>query len=168
MGNTRFLAPPSSPSANRGSGYIKLAQQAVSDNVPYPATDDGRQKYQAALTAWMIKYGGAPPDWNTDHFPLTPGSSPLGSGECYSCGVAGHRSDECANPENLIPKLEAHWRSRINGLLRPRRARFTESSGAVPIFLIDSDRVEVDPGVYDTSELEFTDQEEQGNGLGSR
>jgi hypothetical protein len=167
-GNPRFPATPASPSANRGSGYVKLAQQAASDNIPYPNTDDGLQKYQTAITAWMLKYGAAAPDWNTDHFPLTPGTSPLGSNECYNCGIAGHRGDECTSNGNPIPKLEATWRSRINGLLRSRRSRFAESSGSVLVFLIDSDRVEVDPGVYDTTELEFTEYEDQGNGQGSR
>jgi hypothetical protein len=168
MGNTRIPAIPSSPLANRGGAYVKLAQQATNDNLPYPTTDDGRQRYQTAITAWMIKYGPTPADWSTDHFPLTPGTATLGSGECYNCGMAGHRSDECSSTDNPIPKLEANWRSCINGLLRPRRNRFTESSGALPVFIIDADRVEIDPGVYDTSELEFVEHEEQGNGQGSR
>jgi hypothetical protein len=38
---------------------------------------------------------------------------------------------------------------------------------AVPVFLVDADEVQIDPEVYDTSGLEFTDYEEQGNGQGS-
>jgi hypothetical protein len=164
----RFPATPGSPLANRGGGgggYAKLAQQAVEDNLPYADTDDGRQKYQAAVTAWTHKHGSAQPDWNTGHLPLTPGSSPLGSNECYGCGRIGHRSDECEQTIR-IPDIEARWRSRINGLVR-RRNRFTESPGAVPIFKVDADEVQIDPDVYDTTGLEFTDYEEAGNGQGS-
>jgi hypothetical protein len=166
--NTRFLTTPASPSANRGSGYVKLAQQSINDNRPYNDTEDGRQKYQTALASWTQKYGGIQADWNTGHIPLTPGSSPLGSNECYTCGRAGHRRDECTWTGKPIPDVEANWRARINGLVRPRRARFTESPGAVPVFLVDADEVEIDPDVYDTTGLEFTDYEDQGNGQGSR
>jgi hypothetical protein len=166
--NTRFLATPTSPSVDRGSGYVKLAQQSINDNRPYNDTEDGHQKYQIALASWTQKYGGIQADWSTGHIPLTPGSSPLGSNECYTCGKAGHRRDECSWTGNPIPDVEANWRARINGLLRPRRARFTETPGAVPVFIIDADEVEIDPDVYDTTGLEFTDYEDQGNGQGSR
>jgi hypothetical protein len=167
-GIPRIPATPASPLANHGGGYVKLAQQAIDNNIPYPDTDEGRQKYQTAVTSWTQKYGAAQPNWNTDHLPLTPGSSPLGSGECYGCGRAGHRRDECSSAGTPIPELEATWRSRINGLIRPRRARFAESPGAIPVFLVDADEVKIDPGVYDTTGLEFTDYEGQGNGQGSR
>ena len=161
-----FPAVPGSPLANRSSGYTKLAQQAVEDNIPYPDTDEGRQNYQTAITIWTQKHGSSQPDWSTGHLPLTPGSSPLGSNKCYGCSKIGHRSDECRTPKHILD-AEARWRSRINGLVR-RRARFTESPGGVPVFKIDTDDVQIDPDVYDTTGLEFTDYEEAGNGQGSR
>ena len=161
-----FPTAPGSPLTDCGGRYTKLAQQAVKDNIPYPDTDEGHQNYQTAITIWTQKYGSSQPDWSTGHFPLTPGSSPLGSNECYGCGKAGHRSDECGTPKR-IPDIEAKWRSRINGLIR-RRTRFAESPGAVPVFKIDADDVRIDPDVYDTTGLEFTSYEEAGNGQGSR
>jgi hypothetical protein len=159
-----FPAAPGSPLANRGGRYTKLAQQAVEDNIPYPDTDEGRQNYQAAITIWTQKYGSSQPDWSTGHFLLMPGSSRLGSNECYGCDKIGHRSDECGTPKHILD-IEARWQSRINGLVR-RRTHFIESPGGVPVFKIDAANIQIDPDVYDTTGLEFTDYEEAGNGQG--
>ena len=115
----------------------------------------------------MIKYGPTPADWSTDHFPLTLGMETLGPGECYNCGMASHRSDGYSSTDNPIPKLEANWQSCINRLLCPHCNHFIELSGTLPVFIIDMDRVEIDPGMYNTSELEFVEHEEQENRQGS-
>jgi hypothetical protein len=174
-----FTTPPFTPRSNAGNtlvntnasttplasgnaGFVTLAQQAMANNQPFPNTEEGRRKYTAAVARWLQKYGNVRPDWGTDHFPLTPGTSPLGSAECYLCGKAGHRRDNCPPTSIPIPDNEANLRARINGLVRGR-VRFAESPGALPVFIIDAEEVAIDTNVYDTSSLQFRDEENQGN-----
>jgi hypothetical protein len=39
----------------------------------------------------------------------------------------------------------------------------TYSPGALPVFIIDAEEVAIDTNVYDTSSLQFRDEENQGN-----
>jgi hypothetical protein len=68
---------------------------------------------------------------------------------CSACKNLGHIE---------IPRQESDWRARINGIIKSRRTRDT-----LPVFIIDSEEVPIDTSVYDTSVLDFTDPEEQGN-----
>jgi hypothetical protein len=166
---TRPLLPtPDSPLANAGGGWANLAQQAIAQNHPFPNTENGKHDYATAMVGWYAKYGENRADWSTGHVPLTPGSSPLGSNECFTCGIAGHMRPDCPTANNPIPTVEASWRARIMGIIRPKRNCFTESPGSLPVFKIDAEEVEVDPEVYDTSILEFRDSDSQGNRQGSR
>jgi hypothetical protein len=161
------LPTPDSPLANAGGGWANLAQQAVMHNHPFPDMEKGKRDYAAAMAGWFAKYGEGKADWNTEHVPLSPGSSPLGSNECFTCGIAGHMRTDCPTADNPIPAVEANWRARIMGIIRPKRNRFMESPGSLPVFQIDAEEVEIDPAVYDTSVLEFRDTESQGNEQGS-
>lgn len=150
-----------------GNQLVALAQQAIAANQPPEATDEGQRQYTTAYNSWMTKYGGDKrPDFGTDHFPLTPGSSPMGSGECFQCGHTGHMGRDCVST-NKIPQQEATWRARVNGAVNPRRTRFAESPGLLPVFQIGDEDLEIDPAVYDTTELRFAD-DWQGNAQGSR
>ena len=162
------LPMPDSPLANVSGNWGKLAQQAIMHNHPFPNTENGKREYAAAMVSWYAKYGDGKADWSTEHVPLLPGSSPLGSNECFTCGVAGHMRPDCPTPNNPIPIVKANWRARIMGIVRPKRGRFMESLGSLPIFQIDAEEVEIDPTVYDTSVLEFRDLDSQGKGQGSR
>ena len=162
------LPTPDSPLTNASGRWANLAQQAVKHNHPFPSTEKGKRDYAAAMVDWFAKYGESKADWSTEHVPLSPGSSPLGSNECFTCGVAGHMRPDCPTPDNPIPAVEANWRARIMGIVRPKRNRFIESSGSLPMFQIDAEEVQIDPTVYDTSVLEFRDAGSQGNDQGSR
>ena len=109
------LPTPASPRANAGDQLANLARQAAENNTPFPNTAEGHCNYETAFAQWCLKYGSKA-EWSTDHLPLTPGSGPLGSGECYDCGK-GHPRPNCPTPFTLIPDIEANWRARINGLL---------------------------------------------------
>jgi hypothetical protein len=150
---------PATPFATGKLGYEGLAQQSITNNRPYPNTDEGRRLYIAAMAAWKRTYGDNAPDWSTGHLPLSPGTAPLGSSECFRCGMLGHMRPTCENLGHTeIPKIESDWRARINGIIRSRRTRDT-----LPMFIIDSEEVTIDTSVYDTSVFEFADQENQGN-----
>jgi hypothetical protein len=157
-----------SPLTNAGGGWANLARQAVAQNHPFPDTEKGKRDYATAMVGWYAKHGEGKADWRTGHVPLTPGSSPLGSNECFTCGVAGHMRPDCPTANNPIPTVEANWRAHIMGIVRPKRNHFAESPGSLPVFKIDAEEVEVNPEVYDTSVLEFGDSNGQGNGQGSR
>ena len=153
------------PFATGKSGFMALAQQAIDKNKPYPKTDEGFRKYNTALASWRQRYGqDTDANWDTDLLPLYPGTSPLGSSECFRCGVAGHNRAQCeqyGHPE--IPTQEGNFRAKISGILRSRRTNDT-----LPVFIIDTEEVVIDNSVFDTSALEFGESEEQGNESGSR
>jgi hypothetical protein len=157
--------PPASPFATGKSGYEDLAHQAIANNLPYPNTDEGRRLYMAAVTTWKRTHGeNTAPDWSTGHFPLSPGTAPLGSSECFRCGIQGHMRPVCESLGHTeIPKQESDWRARIQGIIKSRRTRDT-----LPVFIVDSEEVAIDTSVYDTSVFEFADTEDQGNEQGSR
>jgi len=150
---------PATPFTTGKSGYETLAQQAIANNRPYLNTDDGRRLYTAAMAAWKRAHGDNVPDWSTGHLPLSPGTAPLGSSECFRCGMTGHMRPTCENLGHTeIPKIESDWRARIHGIIKSRRTRDT-----LPVFIIDSEEVTIDTSIYDTSVFEFADQEDQGN-----
>jgi hypothetical protein len=53
------------------------------------------------------------------------------------------------------------------GIVCPKRNRFMESPGLLPVFQINVEEVEIDLAVYDMSVLELRDTESQGNNQGS-
>ena len=168
-GNTLVHTPASSTPLSRSSGnentFHKWASVAMSNNQPFANTTGGHAAYTRALSDWNAKYGAdTKADWHTWSKPLKPGTSPLGSSECYNCGIAGHGRSTCPNPLNSIPKREADWRARINGIIHPKRARFNqpESPGTLPVFIIDGVETMVDPDIYPTDDLEFYETD-QGN-----
>ena len=153
------------PSATTKGGFMALADQAIEKNIPYLNTEEGLRKYNMAITAWRLCYGqDTDANWDTDHLPLSPGTSPLGSSECYRCGISGHNRSQCDQHGHLeIPTQEGNFRAKINGVIRSRR-----SNDTLPMFIIDSEEVIVDMTVFDTTALEFGDTGEQGNDSGSR
>jgi hypothetical protein len=77
---------PQTPTPNRTQMTNQdLARKAIAASSTFPNTPEGRSNYQAALRAWEAVY---PPsrevDFTTAPYPLTPGTAPLGSRECYS------------------------------------------------------------------------------------
>ncbi|HEV7738119.1 MAG TPA: hypothetical protein VGO47_12215, partial [Chlamydiales bacterium] len=78
---------------------------------PFPTYPIGQTAYTKAVEDWRKKYGGSRPTI-TNPFPLRPGGSFLDARECYQCGLKGHVSRECQEPEDRrIPIEERNWRA---------------------------------------------------------
>ena len=88
----------------------------------HPNSEAGQTAYRAQVAEWHRANPGTTPD-EQHHYPLTPGSAPLGSRECYDCGQPGHTQGApppiC--PGQTLPNPERLWR-RIAGYIE-REAR---------------------------------------------
>jgi hypothetical protein len=85
----------------------------------HPDTEGGRVAYQAQLVEWDRKYGRETKVTEETPYPLRPGTAPVCAGECWICGMVGHRRDRCqvqpGSPACITPQ-ENLWR-RICGTL---------------------------------------------------
>ncbi|KAJ7107740.1 hypothetical protein C8R44DRAFT_885146 [Mycena epipterygia] len=90
-----LLVTPSSPSSDRRhlttlSGDpardVDLARYVAEHPRVYPGDAAGIRCYTTDMTAWMSQNGNTTsPDYTT--FPLSPGTAPPGSRECFRCGI---------------------------------------------------------------------------------
>lgn len=113
-----FGGPPMAPSAHLARGpqqaqMFRPVEERYADMMKnvlphHPATDEGKRLYTRQVEVWMAANPKEKPD-ECCPFPLTPGSLPLGSGECFTCGDCGHRAQKCTGL--LLPPLEMKWRS---------------------------------------------------------
>jgi hypothetical protein len=75
----------------------------------HPNIPAGQVSYNAQITLWNVNNLRQ----NVNEFqphPLSPGTNPITSGECWRCGMLGHMGNNCDNPVQM-PMLEQHWRS---------------------------------------------------------
>ena len=144
--------------------YQDLAQKAIAAASSFPDTPEGHANYLTALQAWEAVY---PPtreaDFTMAPYLLAPGTAPLGSRECYTCGIYGHitKEHDPAVPQTNVCKQ--HWRAFIGRNLYARgRLDFT------PIAQINAHEEETafyDPAIYNATQLNFgEEQNSQGNG----
>ncbi|KDQ19206.1 hypothetical protein BOTBODRAFT_171145 [Botryobasidium botryosum FD-172 SS1] len=143
-------APPSGPSAYKPRSttpYTPSSQTPAQSFIdreprleyrrgPFPATPAGATEYQEAIAAYARKFGNARPSLSNP-YPLSPGTSPLSSGECYRCGKAEprHTQGECRVPTR-IPSMEREWRrhpAHRRGVQRP----FGQGAGVGAVFATD-------------------------------
>jgi hypothetical protein len=77
----------------------------------HPNTAEGRTSYFEQLRTWKATHGENAPITIHTPFPLRPGTAPVCSGECYTCGKQGHRGTDCiATDTAKIPPQESKWR----------------------------------------------------------
>ncbi|KAG6823441.1 hypothetical protein H0H92_010200, partial [Tricholoma furcatifolium] len=84
---------------------------------PDPASDMSRAAYRTAINQW---HAANPRSYaaNEDRpYPLTPGTAPLGSGECTGCGHTGHLENACTAASH-IPQIESRWRRKVDLIRR--------------------------------------------------
>ena len=156
---------PQTPSANHPQLTNQdLARKAIAVSSVFPNTTEGHSAYQTALQVWEAVY---PPtrevDFTTAPYPLAPGTAPLGSRECYTCGIYGHITKE---HDPAIPQInvrEQRWRAFIGRNLFARgRLDFTPVS---QINVHEEETVLYDPAIYNAAQLTFEEvQNNQGNG----
>ena len=87
----------------------------------------------------------------TRPYPLTPGTVPVASGECWKCGHRAHHPGPCAHPP--IPALETKWRS-IAQTIRKRAEAAAVATVSVNLVADDSDTVHT----YEADELAYLQQ----------
>lgn len=87
---------------DRANDLVRLAL------VMHPNTAAG----QVAYNNQVIEWHAANPEGRVNEFhpyPLTPGTSSAGMGECWNCGNRGHMGRDCQGTK--VPKMESKWRS---------------------------------------------------------
>jgi hypothetical protein len=141
-----------------------LARKAIAASSIFPNTTEGKANYLTALHAWEAVYPPArEADFTTAPYPLTPGTEPLGSRECYSCGIHGHITKD---HDPAIPQVnvrEQRWRAFIGRNLYARgRMDYNSIS---QINMQDGETLSYDPAIYNAEQLDFSeDFGSQGNG----
>jgi hypothetical protein len=131
--------------------------------VEYPNTNEGRAAYLAATEEWFKKYGRGSPMKVTlsNPFPLRPGSSPLGYGECFACGLYNpenpHISINC--PYKDTNNAANHYEQRTRSLFKAKLGAYRRwaTSKAPTVNLVDTNTE-----IFDN----FLPNEEEGNGEG--
>lgn len=74
----------------------------------HPDNPAGHLAYAAQVAAWTAANPlGKPNEFQP--YPLTPGTSPVATRECWHCGYPGHMSTACNGTK--VPAPEKHWRS---------------------------------------------------------
>jgi hypothetical protein len=128
----------------------------------HPRNTEGMALYSAQVALWQSTYGQSGKSPNEMRpYPLTPGTVPVASGECWKCGYRTHHPAPCPAP--LVPSLESKWRSIAQSIRKRAEAAATP---AVSVNLVAEDSNEVH--AYDPDELAYLQRlANQGKGEGS-
>ncbi|KAJ3965479.1 hypothetical protein EV361DRAFT_810619 [Lentinula raphanica] len=150
--SANISSPPPSPSPNRtkrndsefnksGPRYELLVDKAalraaIAAKQPYPDTEEGRISkitlaWEQDIRDWARRFGQNVRFSDQTVMPLTPGTAPVCSGECFKCGRSHRRGEECT--AGSIPRIEGNWRAYCQRILgsenRPARVFLVEDSG---------------------------------------
>lgn len=127
-------------------------------------TENGIRQYEADVNTWHRMHGTEGIPSLERPYPLRPGTSILGSGECYNCRIVTepmHLSSQCTVTEVLRPQ-ESRWRQHVAAMLR----RAAPGQTSIPTYSIAQTAQTTHPyyqqyGAPLTPQV-FTVQEEQG------
>jgi hypothetical protein len=81
-----------------------------------PNSQPGNEVYADQLRQWRRMYGDNMRASEDTGFPLSPGTAPPCSGECYNCGQVGHDWRNCPATESVNARERA-WRSICGNVL---------------------------------------------------
>jgi hypothetical protein len=124
-----MFRPPVKAAAQQATYPQRTDQERMADiqanALPiHPDTPTGRALYDTQVAVWTRAHSiKKPNEWRP--YPLTPGSSPVASGECWTCGQLSHLPADCQRP--AVPEQEVTWR-RIAGGVGNRLRRAGASS----------------------------------------
>ena len=88
----------------------------------HPNTEGGRAAYHLQLAEWERKHGRDTKVTEETPYPLRPGTAPVCAGECWICGMVGHRRDRCQvqpGSPTCISQRENLWRRICGTMLGP-------------------------------------------------
>ncbi|KAF8816562.1 hypothetical protein BYT27DRAFT_7248182 [Phlegmacium glaucopus] len=138
QGNLRFPINPNAQRQNRANttnfnprppptAEQKAELRTLLSTMPHHLdTQAGRQAHQAQQAEWMRNYGPGTKVMEKTPYPLRPGTAPVNSGECFTCGQVGHlglRSGENCQAlgyRTLHPN-EQQWRAICTRILKEPR-----------------------------------------------
>ncbi|KAJ7129936.1 hypothetical protein C8R46DRAFT_1236435 [Mycena filopes] len=107
-GGARRGRPP--PTDAEKAALRRVLQEVIARRAP--DTPEGRAMYTTQIGLWNAKNGHILPDdvaIEVTGYPLSPGSPPPLSGECWRCGsAAAHNRSNCPRPP--LPDLESRFR----------------------------------------------------------
>lgn len=134
-GSGNLFYPNSSPTKAPSQNYTPRPPPTQADRAAllnriqkyphHPDTEPGRKAHQAQQADWAKANGLNAVVTESTPYPLRPGTLPVGSGECFTCGFPGHmgRRDgsTCGGNRALHPH-EQTWRAICSRILRQTRA----------------------------------------------
>jgi hypothetical protein len=153
---------PRTPYTSDRPAHERLSDVLTKALPTHPRNAEGIAQYNAQIVLWQSTHGqnGRGPN-ESRPYPLTPGTVPVASGECWKCGHRSHHPGPCLAP--LVPGLETKWRSIAQSI---RKQAETAAAPAVSVNLVAEESNEV--YTYDADELAYLQQlANQGKGEGS-
>ena len=79
---------------------VKAIRNSIALYPLQPMMEEGRTAYQEQMNTWCQQNGDIQPTRITG-IPLCPGGAYPGSGECYKCGITGHRGTACESNNSV-------------------------------------------------------------------
>ena len=114
-------APPRPPATQADRAALLIC---IQKHPHHPDTDAGRQAHRAQQADWVKTHGIGTLVTESTPYPLRPGTLPVGSNECFTCGFTGHMGQRdgstCGSNKALHPH-EQTWRAICSRILRQTR-----------------------------------------------
>lgn len=100
--------PPTLPQTFAEKPAAERMRDLIKNALPiHPDTPAGRSAYEVQVQAYRNTHGTKNPN-EIRPYPLRPGSAPVVSGECWSCGMPPHHPAVCMSSQ--APEAETKWR----------------------------------------------------------
>ena len=153
---------PRAPYTAERPAHERLSDVLTKALPTYPKNAEGMAQYNAQILFWQSTFGQSGKGPNESRpYPLTPGTVPVASGECWKCGQRTHHPGPCSAPP--VPVLETKWRS-IAQTIRKRAEAAAVPATSVNLVAEESDEIYT----YDADELAHLQHlVNQGKGEGS-